>query len=416
MNIAYLANSFPEPVEPYVWEEIEELRKRCIPVVPCSIRRANRPSQACPISTSEVEYVFPLRLWTVLHATWLLVRHFFPLRSSIRRVMRGPEKLPRRLRTLVHTWLGACLAARLARKDIKHIHVHHGYFASWVGMIAARILHAGFSVTLHGSDLLERADYLDVKLAACDFCCTISEFNRQYILEHYPLSAGKVLLRRLGVDVSQWWPAAGAAAHEEFSILSVGRLHAVKNHQFLILTCHNLKAQRVNFRCVIAGEGPVRKSLQEMIARMGLQQEVILLGHVSRELLPTLYAAADAVVLTSNSEGVPVALMEAMATERLVVAPRITGIPELVTDGVSGLLYSPGSISDFLAKLEVARTRGASTARMRSAARQQIASEFNGPENLERFAADFISRVDAGAASRRNIQESTLLKELTVRN
>ena len=413
MSIVYLANSFPEPVESYIWEEIEALRKRGISVVPCSMRQVNCSSSACPISAAEVEYVFPLRLWTVLRGAWFLVRHFFPLRSFIWRALRGPEKLPRRLRTLVHTWLGACLAAGLARKDIKHIHVHHGYFASWVGMIAARILHAGFSVTLHGSDLLERADYLDVKLAACDFCCTISEFNRQYILEHYPLSAGKVLLRRLGVDLLQWRPVASAAQNEEFTILSVGRLHAVKNHQFLILACHNLKAQRLSFRCIIAGEGRERRSLQEMIARLHLEKEVALVGHVWRTQLRELYAAASVVVLTSHSEGIPVTLMEAMAMEQLVIAPRITGIPELVADGVSGLLYSPGSISDFLAKFEVARTRGPQTARMRRAARQQIACEFNGTENLERFAADFTSRVEASAASPRNMQEPTLLNELT---
>ena len=413
MNIAYLANSFPEPVEPYVWEEIEELRKRGVTVVPCSMRRPRMPASECPITPSEVEHLLRLRPWAVFYATWLLVRHFFTLRNFVWRVLRGPEKLPRRLRALAHTWLGAYLAAQLARRDIEHIHVHHGYFASWIGMIAARILRAGFSMTLHGSDLLARADYLDVKLAARDFCCTVSEFNRRYIVEHYPPAAGKVLLRRLGVDLSQWRPVACAAQKKVFSILSVGRLHTVKNHQFLILACHNLKAQHVNFRYIIAGEGPERKNLWEMIVRMGLQHEVILLGHVSRERLPELYAAADAVVLNSHSEGVPVTLMEAMAMERLVIAPQITGLPELVKNGVSGLLYSPGSISDFLAKLEVARTRGPQPARMRRAARQQIACEFNGTENLERFAADFISRVDASAASPRTMQEPTLLNELT---
>ena len=411
MTVAYLANSFPEPVEPYVWEEIEELRKRGLLVVPCSMRRPRTPAAECPIPASEAEFLLPLRLLDVPLAGWLLARHFFALRSFICRALRGPEALPRRLRTLAHTFLGAVLAAWLAGKKIGHIHVHHGYFAAWAGVVAAKILHAGFSMTLHGSDVLVRADYLDVKLAACDFCFTVSEFNRRHIVEHYALPAEKVLLRRVGVDPARWHPAPNAARSETFSMLSVGRLHAVKNHEFLILACHQLKAKRVDFRCRIAGEGQERGHLQAMISRLGLANEVVLLGHVPRERLPELYAEADAIALTSHSEGIPVTLMEAMAMERLVIAPQITGVPELITDGASGLLYAPASISDFLAKLEIARTRGPELAGIRRAAREQVCREFNGPENLKRFAAEFISQLSTNTVLSPDLQELPVLKE-----
>lgn len=416
MNVAYVANSFPEPVEPYVWEEIEELRKRGVPIVACSVRPPRRAASECRIPASEVGYVLPLRPWAALFASWLLVRHFFALRDFIWRALRGPEALPRRLRTLTHTFLGANLAAQLARKQIEHIHVHHGYFAAWVGMVAARILRAGFSMTLHGSDLLVRADYLDVKLAACDFCFTVSEFNRQHILERYCVEPQKVVLRRVGVDSTRWPQVASAEENKVFSILSVGRLHAVKNHEFLILASHQLKAKRVNFRCTIAGEGEEHRHLQAMISRLDLENEVVLLGHVRRERLPELYRSADVVVLTSHSEGIPVALMEAMAMERVVIAPRITGISELVTDGVTGFLYSPGSINDFLTKLEIARTGGPELARIRGAAREQVRREFDGPKSLKRFAAEFISRLSTNAVAPPNLQKLGVLKESTAQS
>ena len=69
-----------------------------------------------------------------------------------------------RARALLHTWMGACLALRLAGQGVQHIHLHHGYFSSWVAMVAARLLHIGFSMTLHGSDLLVNRAYTDVKL------------------------------------------------------------------------------------------------------------------------------------------------------------------------------------------------------------------------------------------------------------
>ena len=77
---------------------------------------------------------------------------------------------------------------RAARQDrgVDHIHVHHGYFGSWIGMVAARLLGVNFSMTLHGSDLLLNGAYLDTKLKHCRFCVTISEYNRRYILEHFP--------------------------------------------------------------------------------------------------------------------------------------------------------------------------------------------------------------------------------------
>ena len=73
----------------------------------------------------------------------------------------------------------------LRHRRIRHIHVHHGYFSSWVGMVGAKLLGASFSMTLHGSDLLVRANFLDIKIQHCKFCITISDFNRDYILKNY---------------------------------------------------------------------------------------------------------------------------------------------------------------------------------------------------------------------------------------
>ena len=82
--------------------------------------------------------------------------------------------------------MGAALAEQLAPLEVEHIHAHHGYFASWMALAAARLLGISFSFTLHGSDLWQRADLLAAKLRACEFCVTVSDFNLQYILRGYP--------------------------------------------------------------------------------------------------------------------------------------------------------------------------------------------------------------------------------------
>src|SRR5205823_3138155 len=176
----------PEALEPYVWEEIREFRRRGKAVVACSFRRPGQVGPQAVEMASETTYLFPLRPHLALHASWIFFSHLTLIVDLLWRAVHGPEPTQRKVRTIAHTWLGAYLAAALRNEQIAHIHIHHGYFSSWAGMVAARILGATFSLTLHGSDLLVRADYLDCKLKHCRFCITVSEFNRKYIREKYP--------------------------------------------------------------------------------------------------------------------------------------------------------------------------------------------------------------------------------------
>jgi len=133
-----------------------------------------------------------------------------------------------------------------------------------------------------------------------------------------------------------------------FSLLSVGRLHAVKNYGFLIQACAALRSYGLDFLCWIVGEGPERPALETLIDELRLRDQVLLLGHVDRTDLSSYYQYADLIALTSLSEGLPVVLMEAMAREKLVLAPAITGIPELVEHRRNGFLYKSGSLTDFV--------------------------------------------------------------------
>lgn len=393
MSIVYLSNSFPEPLEPYVSEEISELSRGREWVLPCSIRRPH-----CPVNVElrrNTLYVFPVRFKLCVQASWVLARKFSGIGEFLLRALSGREPIAKRIRNLVHTWLGAYLYLLLRNRGVRHIHVHHGYFASWVGMVAAKLLGASISMTLHGSDLLVRADYLDIKLKHCKFCVTISEFNRSYILKNHPqVDSRKILVHRLGIDTRAWRPSNLSSSHCEAVILSVGRLHAVKNHEFLILACRGLKSSGVKFRCLIAGEGGEHAKLACLIKALELEQEIELRGHIPRERLPELYAQADVVVLTSRSEGIPVALMESMSAGRLVLAPEITGIPELIQDGKNGFLYQPNSMEDFLHKLEFLLHTGRSLNAIRRAARLHVQREFDRSRNLNTFASSFLDHVN----------------------
>jgi len=347
----------------------------------------------------------------------MCISQFGKIADLVSRAVQEPQTFPRRLRNLVHTWLGAYLAVRLRAECVSHIHVHHGYFASWSTMVAARMLDIGFSITLHGSDLLVSADYLDCKLQNCQFCFTISEFNRNYILEHYAIAPDKVAVHRVGIDLN-CWPPVRAQSSSMFTLVSAGRLHPIKNQAFLVLACNSLRNAGVHFRCLIAGEGGEREKLQLLINEFGLGEEVRLLGHVPRTELAQLYSEADVVVLTSRSEGIPVTLMEAMAMERVVLAPAITGIPELVTSGETGFLYQPGSMDDFLAKLIAIKSAGSALNYLRRAARRRIGRDYGASRSLASLTDDFLERVKRGLqprASERLSDEDSLLQQVQLR-
>ena len=390
--IAYLANEFPAVVEPYVGEEIAEFRRRGVTVVACSARfpADAASSKAC----DEVLYLQSVRVSQILRAAWFALQNFRVLLSFIRRIMRqGHETAGQRMRALLHTALGAYFAVLLQPRGVKHIHVHHGHFGAWIAMVAARLLGIPFTMTLHGSDLLRDGAYLDTKLAECSLCVTVSEFNRCYILEHFPgIPANKISVQRLGVSVGSRQLQEIAGGDSQLTLLAVGRLHAVKDHAFLLRACRRLKDRGKELTCMIAGEGSERPSLERMILDLGLRDDVQLLGHVPHERLEAYCAAADIVTLTSKSEGIPVALMEAMSYGKVVLAPAITGVPELVIDGETGFLYRAGDLDDFLARVEMICDSLPELGRLRKAARQHILENFNQQKNVAGFCDLLLAR------------------------
>jgi colanic acid/amylovoran biosynthesis glycosyltransferase len=396
-TVAYIANEFPSALEPYVKDEIDEFRRRGVHVICCSGKRV-APRELSGTDRSfwdETRYFQPLSDDELMRAT----RRIATDRSALWQFMKpmlwecgaSPTK---RLRALAHSVMGAAMAEELAPLGVEHIHAHHGYFASWMALVAARLLGIGFSFTLHGSDLLRRADLMAAKLRACQFCVTVSDFNRNYILKRYPSTPeSKIVVQRLGVDRVFPGPFCADQEQHRFCLLAVGRLHRVKNHAFLIQACAVLRDEGLDVICWIVGEGPERAALERQIKELRLQDRVYLIGYVPPVHLFGFYRHADLVVLTSQSEGIPVVLMEAMAHEKLVLAPAITGIPELVEHGRTGFLYEPGSLPDFLSSVRWILGNKASLADIPCAAAANVACFYNRQRNLRSFADLLLARI-----------------------
>ena len=193
-------------------------------------------------------------------------------------------------------------------------------------------------------------------------------------------------------------------------MLAVGRLHPVKDHAFLLHACHELKSCGTDFLCLIAGEGPQRPWLEHLIRNLGLEAQVKLLGHLCRQELDACYRLCDLVVLTSRSEGIPLVLMEAMAHGKTVLAPAITGIPELVKHGETGFLYQAGSLEDFVTQIDLIRSSHSALPRLRRAARQHVLEHFDREKNLAALADLLVFRITRKV--RQDAHENPVLQQI----
>jgi colanic acid/amylovoran biosynthesis glycosyltransferase len=407
IRIAYISNEFPNLTESYVVKEIEVLRRRGIDVLCYSTKRPRSIELPMHFRTffDETTYLRPFKPLRLIKAAWFAVRLFEPLKDIYLRVLfHGKEGFFARLKGIGHVWQGIYLSLFLKPEGITHIHAHHGYFASFGAMVVSRVLNIPYSITLHGSDLLIDRFYLDLKLNNCKMCFTISDYNRRFLIDRFPsVPPDRVIVRRMGVEETPGRSVLRAnMGSGYFVILSVGRLSPVKNYQFLIEACAKLKESNFGFMCLIVGGGQEKTKLQRLIERRGLNREVKLLDVVDRPFVHVFYQIADLVVLTSRSEGIPLVLMEAMRCGRIVLAPEITGIPELVLDGQTGFLYRVGDLQDFLAKVALINEMSKELNEMRNKAREHVIRNYDEATNLERFTNVFLGMMDLRGSRNEN--------------
>jgi colanic acid/amylovoran biosynthesis glycosyltransferase len=274
----------------------------------------------------------------------------------------------------------ALLMGRWMRtRSLSHLHVHFGGPVATVGMLTSKAWKIPWSLTLHGPDEFfdQEAFYLRQKIESAGFVVCISDFCRSQVLRIAPgLEEGHLEVVRLGVDCSALQPseislAASSSANQfhPLRLVCTGRMVAAKGHRILLEALASLAAENVDFSCTLIGDGPERRSLEALSDRLGIATHVRFLGAMAHQ--PTLaeVAQSDVFVLASFAEGLPVALMEAMALGVPCVSTTVAAIPELIDSSENGLLVPPANpqvLGDALKQLAndaVLRTRFGQKAR-----------------------------------------------------
>lgn len=274
------------------------------------------------------------------------------------------------------------LLGLLVRERIDVVHAHMPR-ANVPAAVLARLARVPVVITHeHGSirydDRLRGLANSLVVGRLSDTVLAVSEWDRGRLIAEQGIPADRVQVLRNGILPP---PALGVDARPELVdgpgplIGALGRLDPVKGYDDLIAAVAILKRAGRAATCVIAGVGPDEARLRELIARAGVQAEVRLLG--LRDDVPALLGAFDIAVMSSHSEGAPLAILEYMAAGLPIVATRVGGIPELIEDGVHGLLVTPGDPTALAAGLARVIDEPDLARRMAAAARARQRAEFD---------------------------------------
>ncbi len=247
-------------------------------------------------------------------------------------------------------------AGHCRRFGAEHIHVHFASRSLSLGLMIRVLTDLPVSCTVHAFDIFTRSPAsLRFRLAKCKFIAAVSQFNVEYLHK----TCGKAVadlchVVHCGIDAEKFRSISHRP--EPGRMISVCRLSPKKGLDVAIRACAKLRDNNVKFLFEIVGDGPQRRHLEELIGRLHLAGKVKLLGAKPNDQLTELFSQACVFLMPcvktpdGDMDGIPVAMMEAMACEIPVVSTTISGIPELVEDGLTGRL-APEKDADALAQI-----------------------------------------------------------------
>ncbi|MFQ5588095.1 MAG: glycosyltransferase [Nitrospiria bacterium] len=308
-----------------------------------------------------------------------------------------------RLKKDVATLLQVAMTVPLIQSlGIDHI---HGHFATWgatAGSMMSAMTGIPYSFTAHARDIFHQSiqnDTLAARIAQARFTITVSDYNKRYldrILKTHGRQ-GNVIRLYNGMDLNGLCPKADEKEPKLF--VSVGRLVRKKGFQYLIAACKQLKNIGKSFRCVIIGEGEERRELEALLAEDNLEKEVRLVGAKPQGEVLNMIRRATAFVLPcivtedGDRDALPTVILEAMALGTPVISTNIVGIPEMISNGVSGLLVpekDTRGLAGAMEKLLVSREAGEGFA---AAARSKVIRDFDLDKNAMKLKTYFLSGV-----------------------
>jgi glycosyltransferase involved in cell wall biosynthesis len=408
-SVAYVMNGFPRLSETFIAHEIHQLERLGQSLRLFSVKREREPLVHPVVGAIRAPLVY-LPEASSLSGTslvrWLRANlgAFWPAHAALLKqqplawlhtaasalalaIQHRPSAFTLR-KVFIKEFLQAGWIADAVRRDstVTHLHGHFCHGVATITWFASRLSGLPFSFTAHAKDIyqpeLNPGRLLERKLGAARFVATCTCANAQVLRARHP-RPGEVHAIYHGLDTEWFSPRPVATGDDKPLVLAVGRLVEKKGFDQLVAACALLKQRGVSLRCLIVGEdGDAGAALRAQIAALDVADVVQLQGAVAQDQLREIYRGAQAFALPcritadGDRDGFPNVLAEAMAMGVPVVTTPISGIPEMIDDGVHGLMVEgdDASLADAILRL---LTDTALHARLARAARERICERFD---------------------------------------
>ncbi len=389
-TVAYLTKRFPRLSETFILDEILGLEDAGV-----SLRLYAGADPGEPIAQPDVARVRspvaylhePGRAAAARRFGETVIAHLGLIVGDPRRYGRALAHLlrhPDRRVTVFHFLTAGRLVRKLRRDRARHLHAAFAHTPASIAHYAHLLSGLPFSFAGHAKDLYtSNPEALAARAAAAEFVLVCSQSAARE-LERRAGPDARVVLQYHGVDSERFTPDRDRdRPRDTVGILAVGRLVEKKGYPILLEALAAVARAGRPVRCEIVGAGGLEGELRAQIERLGLERVVVLRGALTHEQVARSYRRADVFVQASvvlgngDRDGVPNSLLEAMASGLAVVASDVAGIPEVVTDEVTGLLVPPGDAAALAGGLISVVDSPALRGRLGTAAREHVVAELD---------------------------------------
>ena len=281
------------------------------------------------------------------------------LRDSLQRFAQANDALARAESvTAQEVNQSIALARHVGELRIEHLHAHFVTSAATVARLASQIAGTRYTLTAHAKDIFHadvKKSELGEKIADSCAVVTVSDFNVNHLKSQFSQHAAKISRVYNGLNLRDF--PFNASQDRRPCIVAVGRLVEKKGFADLIEACALLAKRGQKFTCHIVGDGPLRSQLERQIADHDILDVVQLVGAVPQHEViqlvqqAALLAAPCVTAVDGDRDGLPTVVLEAMAVGTTCVGTDVTGLPEVLRDGETGLVAPPGNTSVLAAKI-----------------------------------------------------------------
>lgn len=350
-KVIYILGRFPVLSETFVQQEILELERQGVHIQIFSLFKLPKTREVEVLWEGKATYT------CVSQYSWL-----FLLRNTIKYFFQSPLRFTRvfvimlghyRLRSLIGCRVllfASFLATVFDHEDIIHMHAHFASESASVAQFTHLLTDIPYSFTAHANDIyLSSKAALAFKMRMARFIITISAYNKTYLTQLVDHNvARRIHCIYNGVNLHDF-PSKSVtpAAQSTPLILSVCRLVEKKGLPDLLQACRILRDRGYNFSCSIVGDGPQRQDLEQQIRELGLSDKIMLLGAQTHQQVREIYQKAAIMalpcIITKNGDrdGIPTVLIESLCMGIPTVSTAVSGISELITSEIDGLLVPP---------------------------------------------------------------------------